>query len=197
MDKPFRLRVATNADIPTLLELMLVSSHGGIRTAWERVRSEGETWRQRGLAELGNAACEIGYTRFIVSEIGDRVAGMMLINMIGRTDDLNPNAEPPEQRGAVALIKAARHSVFIRELAIFDWARGQGLGQSFIDLAANLATSNNHDRVTLIVNDANGPAHKLYVKTGFAMTAAEASIGHPTFPDGSMLLLMERKVVGP
>jgi ribosomal protein S18 acetylase RimI-like enzyme len=196
MVDPVRMRIAAVDDVETLLDLMMISSWGGIRAAWERVRQPGESWRDRGLAELRDPTCEIGYTRFVLAEIDDRVAGMMLINLLGDTSGLNPELEPPEQAGAVALIRQAHQSVFVRELAVTEWARGRGVARSFLELADQLSASHQLGKVTLIVNDANGPAHGLYVKSGFRLVDTRPSIGHPCFPEGSMLLLMEKRPAG-
>ncbi len=187
------LRVATPHDVEELLELMMVSSWGGIRSAWARVTAPGESWRQRGVAELADASCEIGYPRFVVADIDGRMAAMMLLNVLGDTSGMNPLLEPPEQAGAVRLIKQAGHSVFVRELAVADWARGRGLARSLLGLAEGLSRSHGLGRVTLIVNDSNGPAHRLYLKEGFVLSDGEPSVGHPAFADGSMLLLMEKR----
>ncbi len=187
-----RFRVGAASDVEALVDLMMVSSWGGIRAAWERVRGPGETWRQRGAAEIADANCEIGYSRFIVAESGDRMAAMMLLNLLAATDELDPDEQPPEQAGAVALIKRAAHSAFVRELAVAEWARGRGVAGRLLEIAADIARSQGLDRVTLIVNDANGPAHKLYRARGFREVGAEPSLGHPAFPEGSMLLLMEK-----
>jgi ribosomal protein S18 acetylase RimI-like enzyme len=189
-----QFRTATLADVPVLLDLMVVSSWGGIRDAWARASEPGETWRERGLAELGDTACEIGYSRFVVAESGGAIAGMILLNVVGDTSGMDPAREPAEQAAAVALIKEARHSLFIREFAVAEWARGQGLAREFLGLTGKLAVSNGLHRVTLIVNDANAQAHALYVKSGFRQNHQEPSIGHPSFPDSSMLLLMEKSV---
>ena len=196
MSDPFHFRVAAASDVDALIDLMMVSSWGGIRAAWERVKGPRESWRQRGRAEIGDETCEIGYARFILAEEGGRIAGMILLNLLGATGSLDPAAEPPEQAGAVALIKRADHSAFVRELAVADWARGRGLARRLLDVAADVAASKGFARVTLIVNDANGPAHGLYRASGFRQIGMEPSIGHPAFPDGSMLLLMERSVGG-
>ncbi len=92
------------------------------------------------------------------------------------------------------LIKRADHSVFVRELAVVDWARGRGLASAFLDLADGVAGNRGDPRVTLIVNDQNVAAHRLYVARGFGVTARARSIGHPAFSDESSLLLMEKPV---
>jgi ribosomal protein S18 acetylase RimI-like enzyme len=190
MQPTITFRAAQPGDIDTLLDLMMVSSWGGIRKAWERVRAPHETWRDRGLAELADAQCEIGYPRFVVAEADGRLGAMVLLNSIGDTNGLNPALEPPEQSGAVALIREARFSVFIRELAVADWMRGRGIARSFLDLSERIAHSNGLKRTSLIVNDSNRPAQKLYESVGFRMIDSRPSIGHPAFDDGSMLLLM-------
>jgi len=194
MDLDATLRAATAADVEMLIDLMMVSSWGGIRAAWERVRSAEETWRQRGAAEIADPASEIGYPRFVVAESAGRSAGMVLLNVLGDTTALDPSAEPPEQAGAVALIKAADHSVFVRELAVAEWARGRGVATRLLALAEDLARSRGAARVTLIVNDGNGPAHALYHARGFEFVSAEPSVGHPAFDDGSMMVLMQKPI---
>ncbi len=98
MERSFQFRAAMAADIETLVDLMMVSSWGGIRHAWERVRSPRETWRQRGAAEIADVGCEIGYSRFVVAEERGRVAGMILLNCLGDTSALDPALEPPNRR---------------------------------------------------------------------------------------------------
>ena len=188
-------RVANAADISTLIDLMVVSSWGGMRTAWTRAQSRSQTWQERARIELSDAHCEIGYARFVVAEFEQRIAGMVLFNVIGSTDDIKPALAPPEQVSALRLIKVARDSLFIRELAVADWARGQGVATGFLELADRVRASNTLSRITLIVNDANGPAHKLYLKHGYAAVEHAPSVGHPTFEDGSMMLLMQKKAV--
>ncbi len=194
MDSPFQFRAAMASDVDILVDLMMVSSWGGIRAAWERVRSPRETWRQRGAAEIADVGCEIGYSRFVVAEQDRRIAGMILLNFLGDTSMLDPEAEPPEQEGVLSLIKQAHHSVFVREIAVLDWARGRGLATAFLALADGIAESRGDGRVTLIVNDQNRPAHRLYDARGFRTVASTPSIGHPAFSDASSLLLMEKRV---
>jgi ribosomal protein S18 acetylase RimI-like enzyme len=185
-------RSARADDVEQLIDLMMTSSWGGIRAAWERARAPGETWRDRGRAELGEAEGEIGYTRFVVADADGRIAAMMLLNLVGDTGMLDTTAAMEQEQGALRLIKRARHSLFVREIATADWARGRGIGRELMVLAERLAASQGAPRVTLIVNDANGPAEKLYRKLGYVAASDEASLGHPRFPDGSRLVLMEK-----
>jgi ribosomal protein S18 acetylase RimI-like enzyme len=194
MASPFQFRAASASDVESLIDLMMVSSWGGIRAAWERVRSPRETWRQRGAAEIADVGCEIGYSRFVVAERESRIAGMILLNFLGDTSMLDPEAEPPEQQGVLSLIKAAEFSVFVREIAVLDWARGRGLATAFLSLADSIAESRGDPRVTLIVNDQNTAAHRLYGARGFRPVASTPSIGHPAFSDASSLLLMEKRI---
>jgi ribosomal protein S18 acetylase RimI-like enzyme len=194
MPDNFRFRAATLNDVPALLDLMVLSSFGGITEAWQRVKQHGETWQQRGLAELSDANCEIGYSRFIVAEAANGLAGMILLNVVGDTWQMDPALEPPEQMGVVALLKAAQHSVFIREFALFEWARGKGLAREFLDLTERLSVSNGARRITLIVNDMNDPAVALYKKAGFTPCDQQPSMNHPHFSNSSLLVLMEKKL---
>jgi ribosomal protein S18 acetylase RimI-like enzyme len=190
-------RSAAASDIEGLIDLMLVSSWGGIRRAWDRVKAPGETWRDRGRVEIGEADGEIGYSRFIVAETGGRLAGMILLNLVGNTARISPGDAAPEDQAALALIQMARHSLFIREVATAEWARRKGLGRELIGIAERLAASNMVPRTTLIVNDANGGAEKLYRSLGYTACGEAPSIGHPRFPEGSRLILMEKVTQAP
>ncbi|MGL4636730.1 MAG: GNAT family N-acetyltransferase, partial [Beijerinckiaceae bacterium] len=122
------------------------------------------------------------------------IAGMMLLNAMGSTDMLSLNQALPEHVGAIYLMKDARYSLFIREIAVSEWARGRGVAKEFLAIAERVADKQDIDRITLIVNDSNGPAHKLYVKQGYSQVAEAPSVGHPKFDDGSMLLLLEKRI---
>jgi ribosomal protein S18 acetylase RimI-like enzyme len=187
-------RTARADDIEDLIDLMMTSSWGGIRSAWERARSPAETWRDRGRSELGEAEGEIGYTRFVVADAGGRIAAMMLLNALGDTGLIESGGAAAQEQGALRLIKLARHSLFIREIATADWARGRGIGRELLALAERLAAAHGAPRMTLIVNDANGSAERLYRRLGYTQAAEEASLGHPRFADGSRLLLLEKAV---
>ncbi len=190
---PYTIRSATADDVEELIDLMVVSSWGGIRRAWDRARSETETWRDRGRSEILDRDSEIGFSRFVVAESDGRLAGMVLLNLIGDTTSIRPEAAAPPERGALRLVRAASHSLFIREIATAEWARGGGLGRELLNLSERIAHSNNVPRLTLIVNDANARAEALYRWLGYVQVDEEASVGHPGFPDGSRLLLMEKR----
>jgi ribosomal protein S18 acetylase RimI-like enzyme len=192
MANPVTFRSAVVEDIEQLIDLMLVSSWGGIRLAWERVRAGDETWRDRGRAEIADRDSEIGFSRFVVAETDGRLAAMILLNLVGDTSRIDAARAVEAEAGALRLIRQCQDSIFIREIATAEWARGRGLGREMIGLAQRVAAANGIARVTLIVNDANTPAERLYLKLGFRQIAEEASLGHPRFPDGSRLLLMEK-----
>jgi ribosomal protein S18 acetylase RimI-like enzyme len=189
-------RSATADDIEVLIDLMVVSSWGGIRDAWDRARTGGQTWRDRGRIEIADRDSEIGFARFIVAEAERGIAAMVLLNMVGDTGGIGLRGVAPEEQGALRLIRKAAHSLFIREIATAEWARGRGLASELLSLAERVAQGNGVSRMTLIVNDANAAAERLYLGRGFSCAAEEASLGHPRFPDGSRLLLMEKPLGG-
>ncbi|MGL5115853.1 MAG: GNAT family N-acetyltransferase [Beijerinckiaceae bacterium] len=197
MSGDLSFRSGTLRDVDALVDLLVMSSWGGIREAWERVRAPGESWRQRGRIEVSDAGCELGYPRFVVAEIEGRIAGMMLLNLLGSQPIHDIDDTPPQQQGAFALMRQASDSLFVRELAVAPFARGRGVGREFLGLADTLARNNGRVPVTLIVNDANSPALKLYASCGYREKAVEPCIGHPTFADGTMLLLMEKREAAP
>jgi ribosomal protein S18 acetylase RimI-like enzyme len=186
------IRAATPDDVENIIDLMLISSWGGMRAAWERVKHHGETWRDRGRAEVGDSSSDVGYPHCIMAGEGSERLGFLLLNNIGDTSQLDVHGVPPAHAGPLELMKLASNSIFVRELAVMEQARGRGIASSFLDFAEQVAKSHRVPRVTLMVNDANGPALKLYERKGFRRIAERPSIDHPSFPDGSMLWLMEK-----
>ncbi|MGL4635564.1 MAG: GNAT family N-acetyltransferase, partial [Beijerinckiaceae bacterium] len=146
MSSSVRFRTAQEADVARLIDLMVISSWGGIKNAWSGSAKAGETWRDQAQAELSDPTCEIGYSRFVLAEYEGEIAGMMLLNAMGSTDMLSVNQALPEHVGAIYLMKEARYSLFIREIAVYEWARGRGLAKEFLAIAERVASKQDIDR---------------------------------------------------
>jgi ribosomal protein S18 acetylase RimI-like enzyme len=191
------LRAATQEDVESIIDLMLMSSWGGMRAAWERVSKQGENWRDRARAEVADLSSDIGYPHCVLAVDGSRPLGLMLLNNIGDTRQLDTRGVPPIHVGPLELMKLASNSLFVRELAVVEQARGKGIASTFLEFALQVGRSHDVPRVTLMVNDANGSALKLYERKGYRRIAERPSIDHPFFPEGSMLLLMEAQIFRP
>jgi ribosomal protein S18 acetylase RimI-like enzyme len=187
-----QLRAATADDVESIIDLMLISSWGGMRAAWERVKLPGETWRDRARAEVGDATSDVGFSHCVMADNKVRCVGLLLLNNIGETSQLDTRGIPAAHAGPLELMKLAGHSMFVRELAVAEAARGQGIASTFLEFAEQVGRSHGAGRVTLMVNDANGTALKLYQRKGYGLVTERPSVDHPSFPDGSMLLLMQK-----
>jgi ribosomal protein S18 acetylase RimI-like enzyme len=193
MTHEITLRKATEADLEPLIDLMLVSSWGGMQVAWERVAPEGWGWRKQARAELLDLGCDLGLPNFVVAARGDEVAGMILFNFFDDMAYVRPENAEPDLRETLTLLKKAAHSIFIREIAVAEAARGVGVGRILLTFAESMWRSQAQDRLTLLVNSENAHAKLVYGKRGFCEAARAPSKKHPSYSNASFIILMEKK----
>jgi ribosomal protein S18 acetylase RimI-like enzyme len=194
MSLEITLRQACEADVEPLIELMLVSSWGGMQGAWGRVAPQGMDWRDQARAELLDLNCDLGLPNFVVAANGDEVVGMILFNFFDDMHHIQPERAGPELRETLSLLKKAAHSVFIREIAVDARARGQGVGRILLAFAEDLWRPHALDRLSLLVNSENTHAMDVYAGRGFVETArAPNSINHPSYSNASFKILMEKR----
>ncbi len=193
MSHAFTLRQATDADVEQLIDLMLVSSWGGMQKAWERVAPKALGWRGQARAELRDLSCDLGLPNFVVAAQGDRLAGMILFNFFDDMAYVQPEDAAPELRETLVLLKQAANSIFIREIGVAQFARGTGVGRGLLTFADTMWEPHVLDRLTLLVNSENLHAMRVYAGRGFVEAARAPSTDHPGFSDLSYKILMEKR----
>jgi GNAT superfamily N-acetyltransferase len=188
------LRQARAEDVESLIDLMLISSWGGMQGAWERVTPLGMAWRDQARAEILDLKCDLGLPNFVVAEHDGRVAGMILLNFFDEMHHIHPERAGPELRETLILLKKAAHSVFIREIAVNIPARGQGVGRLLLMFAENVWRPHAFDKLSLLVNSENVHALGVYAARGFVETArAPNPPNHPSYSSSSFKILMEKR----
>jgi ribosomal protein S18 acetylase RimI-like enzyme len=194
MSLEITLRQARDNDVDPLIDLMLVSSWGGMKMAWERVAPTGTCWRDQARAELLDYKCDLGLPHFVVAERGDETLGMVVLNFFSDMDFIQPELADPEQRDTLILLKKAAHSIFIREIAVVESARGQGVGRMLLAFAEKVWRPHAFDTLSLLVNSENTHALDVYRKRGFVETArAPNASNHPSYSSGSFKIMMEKR----
>jgi ribosomal protein S18 acetylase RimI-like enzyme len=194
----FSIRSAQPDDAGVLIDLMVVSSHLGLVTAWEAESAPGESWRDVARRGIADRHGDLGHGNIIVASAGEegqgRVTGMAVLNAAGQPFVLGVDAPTPEQRAIVALLNRAIPALMIREIAVLPEARGQGIASALVETAVLIARQHQLPQLSLTVNDANEGAKRLYGKLGFRLLQRGPVFPHPTWPKDAVTLLMTRAV---
>jgi ribosomal protein S18 acetylase RimI-like enzyme len=73
--------------------------------------------------------------------------------------------------GLVIVTALADRTAHIAQVAVAPTHRRQGLGEALVRLACDRARRAGHDQMTLLVDESNGPARRLYARLGFEPAA--------------------------
>lgn len=190
----FSLRAAGPGDVGRLIELMLVSSHGGLADAWTEDARHGESWREAASRVVGDRDGELGFGKAVVAESAGLVIGMVQLNTLHAREIMpDPQASATLLR-LTLLLNRALPAMMIREIAVeADW-RGRGVARALIDASGLLAEQASLPRLTLTVNEANTEAMSAYRRLGFRLVGRGPIFPHRHWPATGATLLMERKV---
>ncbi len=191
-----QLRRADLTDASMLAHLMNMVSGGALASKFGIQASYTETWLDVARRSIGQTDTELSYVNCIVYEINGDIAGMVLLNWLGKdVPELDFATIDEESRPANQLIATVPGSLLIRELGVFEQHRKKGIAQSFLNLAENFARSKFIEKLSLTVHETNTNAIKLYERFGFELIDSRPILKHDFWGIGSKLLLMTKAVV--
>jgi ribosomal protein S18 acetylase RimI-like enzyme len=187
------MRPATKADAAEIALLVNIATHGLVaEDGFTAKYSEGtynpiEAVRLRVMNEYD----AFYWRKATMAVSGEEVAGMLL----GSRD---PDEPPPMPAGLpdyivpfFELAGEAPGAWYISMLAVHAPWRGKGLGRRLLDLAEEKRAETNGRGLSLIVEDINDGARRLYERHGFAVRATRPMIPFPNGqPKGKDWLLM-------
>lgn len=174
------LRNARKEDAAGVLPLMM-DAIGGIAYSLT-----GEESPEEAMAVLeGFYSCEenrLSYENVTVLEMEGRVAGFMLAYHGSRAEVLDrPLKARLEARGksaAAIVCEAGPDEFYLDSLAVHPDFRGQGLGTLLLEEFGRLAAQAGWRKLSLLVEEHNGGARKLYERLGYAPEEALMVAGH-------------------
>lgn len=193
MDLSPPFRIATPEDAPALARFIAWASHGMAEHVWttavgpERAFDYG-TERMAKRAEAGE---------WIVADEGaGAVAGLSGYAIPDTPEPIAADMEAmfvPLQE----LENAAPASWYVHVLAALPEARGKGWGTRLLALAGTMARESACDRMSIIVDDTNTHARRLYERVGFVETARRPMIKGTWQAGGSSWVLMTKDLTKP
>lgn len=183
-------RIEEASDIAALID---IAGHGLPSWLWSSVfeRDEGvsvfELGRERARRDSGGFSWRNAW----VARKADSVAGMVLgysqpdTIETGSLDDL-----PAIIRPLVELEAEAPGSWYLNAIATYREHRGRGVGAMLMEQAARLARESGAPEVSLIVEDINETALRLYRRHGFTARAKRPFVPFPSGPRATNWVLM-------
>ena len=194
---PVKLRPARRADASSMAILVDIAGYGLPAWLWGGAVRRGEAasalevGRSRALRDDG----AFSWRNAVIAELAGEVAGML----IGYREPDEPEAVDadgldPVLRPLFELEALAPATWYINVLATFPEFRGRGVGAALIGKAADIARRSRARGLSLIVEDDNAGARRLYERVGFCETARRPFHAFPGSQPAEAWILMERAI---
>jgi ribosomal protein S18 acetylase RimI-like enzyme len=182
------LRPATREDAADLARLGDMAGHGLPSFLWRRTAAPGQDPFEIGVARAARDEADFSWRNAAVIEDGGRVAAALVTYPIGDTP------EPLEGLGPIvatlqALENRALGSQYVNVLAVYPEFRRRGHARRLLEEAERRAGGR---PLSLIVEDGNVAARRLYDAFGFRVAAEVPMVKEDWQSDGTAWVLMLR-----
>lgn len=189
------IRAATPHDAADMAVLVDIAGHGLPAWLWGGAAKRGEAYsalevgRSRALREEG----AFSWRNARIAEIDTAVAGLLVgYREPDYPEDEDLNQIDPILRSLVQLEALASSTWYINVLAVYAEFRGRGVGSALIGEAERLAREANASGLSLIMQDDNGEALRVYVRHGFETAAARPYVPFAAGASAKNWLLMTK-----
>lgn len=192
MNTQLHLRPATEADCSDLAVLADMATRRISSFLWSLPAEDGQSAFEIGREAIrSNPDSPLHCSNWQVAVSDGRIAGGM--NGYILNDNALP-APPPDALRVLepldALKRMAEGSWYISALAVFQCARGQGVGQTLLRKAERMADDAGATQLTLMVGSFNPLARTLYQRMGFQEQARRDFVPfHGSDRSGSWILM--------
>lgn len=196
MKASVRFRRAQESDVPDLLCLIDSASRGLALWLWSTLREPGQATLEVARHRLRTqTASPLHYGGFIVAEIDGAIAGALTGRLIPIPYDRGDSADLPNVFAPLLELEAvAAGSWYITIMSVYPEFRGQGVGSALLGEAENTARHTAAPQVSLIVEEANAGALKLYLRYGFVEWTRRPFIPFPGSTDEGDWILLRKQI---
>ena len=162
------IRPAKKTEASDLAVLIDIASHGITSWVWDGMRADEaslfEVGRKRAMRDEGS----FSYRNAFVADVDGAPAGMIVGYLLDDPYDLSGLADVPEEfRPLLELEAQAPGSWYVNVLAVFEEHRGKGYGEALLAKGEQLARDCGAGQMSIIIEDTNIGARKLYERLGF------------------------------
>lgn len=186
------IRPARKSDAAEIALLVNIAVHGGIAQGWAHAAEAEGTYDPIEVGRLDMmTGDEFGWRNCTMAEVDGEVTGMLL----GYRKDDAFTPVGPEVTGFMRPIEEleaeGNGTWFISMLGVHVGWRGKGVGSALLEVADIKRAESKAKGVSLIVEDSNEGARRLYERRGFAVRTSRPMVGYPGGgPGGRDWLLM-------
>jgi ribosomal protein S18 acetylase RimI-like enzyme len=168
------LRAARRGDASDMAVLVDIAGYGLPSHYWSAAVKRGEAISalEAGRMRALRAEGLFSYRNAVIAEVAGEVAGMLLgyRQPDAMTAETGPEADAV-LRPLVELEALAPGTWYVNVLATFAEYRGRGVGRALLDRAEEIAAQTLARGLSLIVEDDNAGARRLYTAKGYVETA--------------------------
>lgn len=188
------IRPARKSDAPALARLIDIAGEGIPSYLWARAAEPGETAMDVGCRRAARDEGGFSWTNAIVADVcGEAVAMLLGYRQPDQMPALDFSEIPGFLHPLLELESLAPGSWYINALAVLPERRGEGLGSRLLGEADRLAARARASTISLIVDDANDGAKRLYARHGYVEVARRPAIPVPGGAEHADWVLLVRK----
>ena len=174
------IRPARKTDAPLLARLIDIAGDGIPSYLWESAAESGESAMDVGRRRAERDEGGFSWTNAHVAVIGGETVAMLLgYRQPDKLPEIDFSEIPGFLHPLLELESLVPGSWYINALAVLPEHRGEGLGSRLLAQADGLAARARATTISLIVDDANEAAKRLYARHGFAEIARRPALSIP------------------
>lgn len=174
------IRPARKSDAPLLARLIDIAGEGIPSFLWQSAAEPGESALDVGRRRAERDEGGFSWTNARVADLGGEVVAMLLgYRQPDRLPDIDFSEIPAFLHPLLELESLVPGSWYINALAVLPEHRGAGLGSRLLAEAGGLAARARATTISLIVDDANEGAKRLYDRHGYVQIARRPALPIP------------------
>jgi ribosomal protein S18 acetylase RimI-like enzyme len=196
MNANVRFRQAQESDALDLAFLIDSASRGLVLWFWSTLREPGQSTIEVGRHRIRTlSASPLYYGAFTVAEIDGAIAGALTGRLIPVPYQRGDSADLPKLFAPLLELEAvAAGSWYLTIVSVYPEFRGQGLGSALLNKAEGVARFAGAAHMSLIVEDANVGALRLYLRSGFRERARRPYLPFPGSTDEGDWILLKKEI---
>ncbi len=191
-----RFRQAQESDASDLACLIDSASRGLALWLWSTLREPGQSTIEVGRNRIRTqTASPLYYGAFTVAEIEGTIAGALTGRLIPTPYGRGDSADLPDVFAPLLELEAvAAGSWYVNVISVYQEFRGQGLGSALLSKAEEIACLAAAPQISLIVEEANAGALKLYLRYGFREWTRRRYVPFPGSLDKGDWILLRKEI---
>jgi ribosomal protein S18 acetylase RimI-like enzyme len=196
MNANVRFRRAQESDASDLACLIDSASRGLALWLWSTLREPGQTATEVGRNRIRTQiASPLYYGAFTVAEIDGAIAGALTGRLIPIPYERGDSADLPDVFAPLLELETvAAGSWYLHIMSVYPELRGRGIGSALLSKAEEIARLAEAAQMSLIVEEANVGALKLYLRHGFGEWTRRPYIPFPESKDKGDWVLLKKQI---